>query len=128
MCRWFNQPTIKQLVFVSDRHYKGEIKTPRDREAAFNPQMVPKGKTRLEGFEDNILSLYAQGMTTMDIQETIKDLYHGAEISHSVIANVTNAVIDEVTASLMTISGHYCRSQLLDLREWNEAHLISSRK
>jgi len=75
-----------------------EIKTPRDREASFEPKIVAKGKTRLEGFEDNILALYARGMTTRDIQEAIKDLYHGAEISHSVIANVTEAVIDEVTA------------------------------
>ena len=79
---------------------KGEmdIQVPRDREASFEPHVVPKGKTRLEGFEENILSLYSRGMTTRDIQEAIKDLYHGAEISHSVISNVTDAVIDEVTA------------------------------
>jgi transposase-like protein len=79
---------------------KGEIelKTPRDREASFEPKIIPKGKTRLEGFEDNILSLYARGMTTRDIQGAIKELYDGAEISHSVIANVTDAVIDEVVA------------------------------
>lgn len=75
-----------------------EINTPRDREASFEPKIVPKGKTRLEGFEDNILALYARGMTTRDIQEAIKELYHGADISHSVIANVTDAVIDEVNA------------------------------
>ena len=75
-----------------------EIQTPRDRDSSFEPKIVPKGKTRLEGFEDNILSLYARGMTTRDIQEAIRELYHGAEISHSVIANVTDAVIDEVTA------------------------------
>jgi len=74
-----------------------ELITPRDREASFEPKIVPKGK-RLEGFEDNILALYARGMTTRDIQEAIKDLYSGAEISHSVIANVTDAVIDEVVA------------------------------
>jgi len=75
-----------------------ELKTPRDREASFEPQIVPKGKTRLEGFEKNILALYSRGMTTRDIQEAIKELYNGAEISHSVISNVTDAVIDEVTA------------------------------
>lgn len=75
-----------------------ELKTPRDREASFEPKIIPKGKTRLEGFEDNILSLYARGMTTRDIQGAIRELYDGAEISHSVIANVTDAVIDEVKA------------------------------
>lgn len=79
---------------------KGEIelKTPRDRDASFEPKIVPKSKTRLAGFEDNILALYARGMTTRDIQETIKELYNGAEISHTVISNVTDAVIDEVHA------------------------------
>ncbi len=61
-----------------------ELKTPRDREASFEPQIVLKGKTRLKDFEKNILTLYSRGMTTKDIQEAIKDLYHGAKISHSV--------------------------------------------
>ena len=86
----FSQKTIK-----SDKG-ELELQTPRDRQATFEPKIVPKGKTRLEGFEDNILSLYARGMTTRDIQGAIKELYSGAEISHSVIANVTDAVIDEV--------------------------------
>ena len=73
-----------------------EIQSPRDRESSFEPLIIPKGKTRLEGFEDTILALYSRGMTTRDIQEAIKDLYHGAEISHSVISNVTEAVMDEV--------------------------------
>lgn len=79
---------------------KGEIEltTPRDREASFEPQIIPKGKTRLEGFEDNILALYSRGMTTRDIQSAIKDLYSGAEISHTVISNVTEAVLEEVNA------------------------------
>lgn len=75
-----------------------ELKTPRDREATFDPKIIPKGKTRLAGFEKNILALYSRGMTTRDIQGAIKELYDGAEISHSVIANVTDAVIDEVIA------------------------------
>ncbi len=53
-----------------------ELKTPGDREASFDPKIVPKGKTRLEGFEDNILSLYARGMTTRDIQGAIRELYN----------------------------------------------------
>ena len=73
-----------------------EIQSPRDRESSFELLIIPKGKTRLEGFEDTILALYSRGMTTRDIQEAIKDLYHGAEISHSVISNVTEAVMDEV--------------------------------
>lgn len=81
---------------VKGDHGETEITVPRDRDASFEPKIVPKGKTRLEGFEDNILALYARGMTTRDIQSAIKELYNGAGISHSVIANVTEAVIDEV--------------------------------
>ena len=44
-----------------------ELQIPRDREASFGPKIVAKGKTRLKGFEDNILSLYARGMTPRDI-------------------------------------------------------------
>ncbi len=75
-----------------------DLKTPRDRNSTFEPKLIPKGKTRLEGFEDTILALYSRGMTTRDIQEAIKDLYHGADISHSVISNVTESVIEEVKA------------------------------
>jgi len=78
-------------------HGELAIDVPRDRAASFSPQIVPKGKTRIEGFEDQILALYSRGMTTRDVQETLKDMYN-AEISHSVIANVTDAVIDEVRA------------------------------
>ena len=60
-----------------------DLKTPRDRDSSFEPKIIPKGKTRLEGFEKNILALYSRGMTTRDIQEAIKDLYHGTEVSHS---------------------------------------------
>ena len=79
---------------------KGEItiQTPRDRKATFKPQIVSKSKTRFDGFENVILSLYARGMTTRDIQKSINELYYGTEISHSVISNVTNAVMDEVIA------------------------------
>lgn len=72
-----------------------DIQTPRDRESTFEPQIIRKNKTRLEGFEEKILHLYARGMTTRDIQAAIKDMY-GAEVSHTVISNVTQSVIEEV--------------------------------
>ena len=82
---------------VKGDHGQVALEVPRDRDASFKPPNCPQGKTRLEGFESTTLALYARGMTTRDIQSTIKELYNGAEISHSVIANVTDAVIDEVT-------------------------------
>ena len=72
-----------------------EIQVPRDRHATFEPQLVQKGQTRLEGFDEKILTLYARGMTTRDIQAQLQDLY-GVEVSATLISNVTDAVLDEV--------------------------------
>jgi putative transposase len=72
-----------------------EIAVPRDRQASFEPQLIQKRQTRLEGFEDKILALYARGMTTRDIQAQVQDLY-GVEISPTFISNITEAVMEEV--------------------------------
>ncbi len=85
---------------TSQKTVKGEqgpidLAIPRDRQATFEPQLVKKGQTRLDGFDDKILSLYARGMTTRDIQAQLLDLY-GIEVSPTLISNVTEAVMDEV--------------------------------
>ena len=72
-----------------------EIEVPRDRQGSFEPQLVKKGQTRFEGFDDKILALYARGMTTRDIQAQLQELY-GVEVSPTLISNVTEAVMDEV--------------------------------
>jgi putative transposase len=72
-----------------------EIGVPRDRQGSFEPQLVKKGQTRLEGFDEKILALYARGMTTRDIQAQLQELY-GVEVSPTLISNVTEAVMDEV--------------------------------
>lgn len=74
-----------------------EIETSRDRDASFEPQLVKKRQIRLAGMEDKILALYARGMTTRDIEEALIELY-GVSISHTLIAQVTDAVLDEVRA------------------------------
>src|SRR5258708_5279268 len=72
-----------------------EIAVPRDRQARFEPQLIQKHQTRLEGFDDKILALYARGMTTRDIQAHLQELYD-VEVSPTLISNVTEAVMDEV--------------------------------
>jgi putative transposase len=74
-----------------------DIETPRDRNSSFEPQLVKKGQTRITDFDHQILSLYAKGMTTRDIADAFKEMY-GADVSHSLIAKVTDSVIDEVNA------------------------------
>jgi putative transposase len=68
---------------------------PRDRNGEFEPQVVPKRQTRLDGFDDKVLAMYARGMTTRDIQSQLKEIY-GADVSPTLISNVTDAVMDEV--------------------------------
>jgi putative transposase len=74
-----------------------EIEIPRDRNSDFEPQLIPKGQTRFDGFDDKIISLYARGMSTRDIQAQLQDLY-GVEVSPTLISNVTDSVIDEAKA------------------------------
>jgi putative transposase len=73
---------------------EAQIAVPRDRNGEFEPLIVKKGQTRFNGFDDKILSLYARGMTTRDIQAQLLDLY-GTEVSHTLISNVTEAVEEE---------------------------------
>jgi putative transposase len=77
-------------------HGEIEIETPRDRNGEFEPQFVRKGQTRLTHFDDQILSLYAKGMSTRDIVASFKEMY-GANVSATLISKVTESVIDRVT-------------------------------
>ena len=73
------------------------LEVPRDRNSTFEPQTVPKGQTRFEGFDDKILSLYARGMTTRQIEQHLEEIYQ-VEVSPSLISSVTDAISDEVKA------------------------------
>jgi len=74
-----------------------EMQTPRDRNGTFDPQFIKKGQTRLTQFDDQILSLYARGMTTRDIVSAFKEMYD-ADVSHSLVSKVTDSVIEQVHA------------------------------
>ena len=74
---------------------QAEISIPRDRSGTFEPQLIQKGQTRFDGFDDKILSMYARGLSTRDIQAQLQELY-GVEVSPTLISNVTDAVLDEV--------------------------------
>jgi putative transposase len=71
------------------------ITTPRDRNSGFSPQIVKKGQRRFTGFDDKILSMYARGMTTRDIQAHLEDIY-GVEVSADLISTVTDQILEEV--------------------------------
>ena len=85
---------------ISRKKLKGdfgeaEIEVPRDRNGTFTPQIVPPHQRRFTGFDEKILSLYARGMTTREIQGHLEEIY-GAEVSPSLISAVTDAVIEEL--------------------------------
>ena len=73
------------------------IEVPRDRQGTFEPKLVKKHQRRFTGFDDKILSMYARGMSVRDIGSHLSEMY-GTEIGHSLISEVTDAVVDEVTA------------------------------
>lgn len=73
-----------------------EIAVPRDRNSTFEPVIIPKGETRFTGFDDKIISMYARGMTTRDIQGHLQDMY-GVEVSPTLISQVTDAITEEIT-------------------------------
>ena len=68
-----------------------EIDVPRDRESEFEPKVVPKHQREWRGFDDKILSMYALGLSTKAIQETIKDIYN-VEVSPELVSRVTDEV------------------------------------
>lgn len=70
---------------------------PRDRAGTFEPQLVPKNARRLPRFDQNVLSLYARGMSVREIQEHLQELYQ-VEVAPSFISAVTDEVLEEVRA------------------------------
>jgi putative transposase len=71
------------------------IEVPRDRAGTFEPKIVPKHSRRLDGFDEAIISLYAKGLTTGEIQSHLREIY-GAEVSKELVSKVTDAVLGEL--------------------------------
>ena len=74
-----------------------DIEVPRDRKSEFEPILVEKRQSHLKGLDDQVLSLYAKGMTVRDIQSHLSELY-GTEISRDLISKMTDAVLEDVAA------------------------------
>ncbi|WP_032242739.1 IS256-like element IS1414 family transposase, partial [Escherichia coli] len=72
-----------------------ELRTPCDRDGTFEPQLVKKNQTRITGMDNQILSLYAKGMTTREIAAAFKELYD-ADVSPALISKVTDAVMEQI--------------------------------
>lgn len=73
------------------------IEVPRDRDASFNPMLIPKRQSMVDGLENVIVSLYAKGMTVSDIEEQIREVYN-FEVSTSTISRITETVANDIVA------------------------------
>jgi putative transposase len=73
------------------------LRVPRDRNASFEPASVPKGQRRLDGLSAQVISLYAKGLSTGDMQGHLAEI-HGTEISRETISRITDAVLEDMTA------------------------------
>ncbi len=73
------------------------VELPRDREGSFEPRIVPKNGRSFDGFDEQILALYAGGMSTRDIQRHLRELY-GVDVSEGLISEVTGSIQDDVRA------------------------------
>ena len=76
---------------------ESEIRVPRDREASFNPMLVPKRTSMVDGIENVIVSLYAKGMSNSDIEEQIREVYN-FDVSTSTISRITDAITNDIVA------------------------------
>ena len=74
---------------------KLDLQLPRDRLSTFDPQLIAKYQRRFPGFDDKIVSMYARGMSTREIQGHLRELY-GIEVSPDLVSAVTDAVLDEI--------------------------------
>ena len=80
---------------VETKYGSIEVKTPRDRNGSFNPVIIEKGQTRLTGFEEKCISLYAKGMSIRDIEKILKEIY-GVNIGKDEITRLISTVNEEV--------------------------------
>jgi putative transposase len=74
-----------------------ELETPRDRNGEFEPRLIRKHQTRFTGFDEKVLSLYARGMTTREIQGHLNEMY-GVEVSAALISDITDGVMEQAKA------------------------------
>ena len=72
-----------------------EIEAPQDRDGSFEPKVVQKRQKDISGIEQKIISLYAKGMTTRQISETIEDIY-GFEVSDGMVSDITDKLLPQI--------------------------------
>lgn len=72
-----------------------EIEVPQDRDGTFEPKVVKKRQKDISGIEQKIISLYAKGMTTRQISDTIEEIY-GFEVSDGMVSDITDRLLPQI--------------------------------
>ena len=80
---------------VKSEYGKIELDIPRDRNGEFEPQIVQKHQRNITGIEEQVISLYARGMSTRDIHDQMQDLY-GIEVSADIVSKITDRILPEI--------------------------------
>lgn len=81
---------------LQTRHGKTEIDIPRDRNAEFVPQVIKKYETTSNQLEDQIIAMYAKGLSTRDIEDHMRDIY-GIDVSPAMVSKVTDKIMPMIT-------------------------------
>lgn len=87
-----NSRNGKSRKTVMSEYGEQEIAVPRDRQGEFEPLVIKKHQSNVTGIEDQIVALYAKGVSTRDIQDHLANLY-GIDVSPTLISNVTNKIV-----------------------------------
>jgi len=80
---------------ITSEYGESQITVPRDRNGTFEPQIIGKRQTRTDEIEQKVLAMYSKGMTTRDIEDTLREIY-GAEVSPSLISKITDKILPEI--------------------------------
>ena len=80
---------------VRSKYGEFEVDVPQDRNSSFDSKVLPKRQKDISAIDDKIISMYAKGMTTRQISETIEDIY-GFEISEGMVSNITDKLLPQI--------------------------------
>lgn len=80
---------------VRSKYGEFEVDVPQDRQSSFEPQVLPKRQKDISLIDDKIVSMYAKGMTTRQISETIEDIY-GFEVSEGMVSDITDKLLPKI--------------------------------
>ena len=80
---------------VRSKYGEFKVDVPQDRQSSFEPEVLPKRQKDISSIDDKIISMYAKGMTTRQISETIEDIY-GFEISEGMVSDITDKLLPRI--------------------------------